>query len=107
MLTPSRQIAQIPLCISCARMQKNLSLNGKDHHKLYADNMLILQGLSRNISRREKLENTLATEWHSRGQGFNSPQLHQRISGVSVESLTPFLMPLPILDPDSNEVFHN
>jgi hypothetical protein len=57
-------------------MQKNLSLNGKDHDKLDAYNLLILQGLSRIISRRKKLENTLEMEWHSRGQEFKSPQLH-------------------------------
>jgi hypothetical protein len=41
------------------------------------DNMLILQELSRSISRLEEQEKELEIEWHSRGQGFNSPQLHQ------------------------------
>jgi hypothetical protein len=41
------------------------SVNWQHHHKLYVDNMLILQGLSRNISRREKTEKIITPDFKS------------------------------------------
>jgi hypothetical protein len=40
-------------------------------------------GLSIIITRREKLENTFSMEWHSRGQGFKSPQLHHKAHNLN------------------------
>jgi hypothetical protein len=38
-----------------------------------------------------------ALEWHSRGPGFNSPQLHQRFQVVSDRALTTFLLGVHIV----------
>lgn len=43
-----------------------------------------------------------ALEWHSRGQGFKSPQLHHRFQGVSDMALTSFLLPVHLLCPPAD-----
>jgi hypothetical protein len=60
-------------------MQNKPSVIGKNYHKSYGDNMLILQGLSRLILRQEKPEKDYESEWGSGGRRFKSSRPDQEL----------------------------